>query len=107
VDRVVSPSFVNDVVEASIHLLTTLPAYGVYHCVNTGHATWFEVGCEIARLLGKPDGALKPVHVRDVPLPASRPVFAALSNAKLARAGFVMPSWQDAIARYLSTVPSA
>ena len=107
VDRVVSPSFVNDVVEASAHLLRTLPASGVYHCVNTGHATWFEVGREIARVLGKTEGALEPVHVRDVPLPASRPVFAALSNAKLARTGFVMPSWQDAIARYLSSAPSA
>ena len=107
VDRVVSPSFVNDVVEASAYLLRTLPASGLYHCVNTGHATWFEIGREIARVLGKTERALKPVHVRDVPLPAARPVFAALSNAKLARAGFVMPSWQDAIARYLSSAPSA
>lgn len=107
VDRVVSPSFVNDVVGASAHVLRTQPACGVYHCVNTGHATWFEVGREIARLLGKTDAALKPTYVRDVPLPAARPRFAALSNAKLARAGFVMPSWQDAIARYLSSAPSA
>lgn len=103
VDRVVSPSYVHDVAEASAHLLKTLPQYGLYHCVNAGHATWFEVGREIARLLGKSEAALKPVHVHDVALPAPRPVFAALSNAKLARAGFAMPSWQDAIARYLST----
>ncbi|HEX6215701.1 MAG TPA: dTDP-4-dehydrorhamnose reductase [Vicinamibacterales bacterium] len=102
VDRVVSPSYVHDVADASAHLLKTLPQYGLYHCVNAGHATWFEVGREIARLLGKSEAALKPVHVRDVALPAPRPVFAALSNAKLARAGFAMPSWQDAIARYLS-----
>ena len=102
VDRVVSPSYVSDVVEASVHLLRTRPASGVYHCVNTGHATWFEVGREIARVLGRPETSLKPVYVRDVQLAASRPVFAALSNAKLASAGFAMPSWQDAIARYLS-----
>lgn len=102
VDRVVSPSYVSDVVEASVHLLRTRPASGVYHCVNTGHATWFEVGREIARVLGRPETSLKPVYVRDVRLAASRPVFAALSNAKLASAGFAMPSWQDAIARYLS-----
>lgn len=102
VDRVVSPSYVSDVVEASVHLLRTRPAAGVYHCVNTGHSTWFEVGQEIARVLGRPETSLKPVCVRDIQLAASRPVFAALSNAKLARAGFAMPSWQDAIARYLS-----
>ena len=107
VDRVVSPSFVTDVVAATAYLVRTQPAFGVYHCVNTGHATWFEVGREIARRLGHTDAALTPIHVRDVPLPAARPRFAALSNAKLARAGFVMPSWQDAIARYLSSAPSA
>jgi dTDP-4-dehydrorhamnose reductase len=107
VDRVVSPSFVLDVVEASAHLLRTAAPFGVYHCVNSGHATWFEVGREIARLLGKPAEALQPIHVKDVVLPASRPQFAALSNAKLAGAGFVMPSWQDAIARYLRSVVPA
>jgi len=106
VDRVVSPSFVADVSEASAHLLRTGPTSGVYHCVNTGHATWFDVGREIARMLGKPDSVLKPIRVNDVVLPASRPQFAALDNAKLASAGFAMPSWQDAIARYLATLPA-
>lgn len=104
VDRVVSPSFVADVADASLHLMRTAAPYGVYHCVNSGHATWFEVGREIARLLGKPESALKPIGVSDVVLPASRPRFAALDNGKLAAAGFVMPAWQDAIARYLSAV---
>jgi dTDP-4-dehydrorhamnose reductase len=107
VDRVVSPSFVTDVVAASAHLLATRPAPGVYHCVNTGYATWYEVGREIARLLGKPEASLKPTSVRDVPLRASRPQFAALNNAKLAQAGFRMPSWQDAMARYLKSKVSA
>jgi dTDP-4-dehydrorhamnose reductase len=107
VDRVVSPSFVADVAEASAYLLREEPPSGVYHCVNTGHATWFNVGREIARVLGKPESALKPIGVNDVVLPASRPQFAALDNAKLAAAGFVMPAWQDAIARYLSTLPAA
>ena len=101
VDRVVSPSFVNDVVDATRHLLRTRPAFGTYHCVNSGHATWLDVGREIARLLGKSDQSLKPVRVKDVSLPAPRPQYAALSNAKLAATGFVMPTWQDAIARYL------
>ena len=106
VDRVVSPSYVTDVVDALDHLLRTRPSYGVYHCVNSGYTTWFELGREIARVLGKSEASLKPVHVRDVVLPARRPVFAALDNAKLARTGFLMPAWQDAIARYLSTMPA-
>jgi dTDP-4-dehydrorhamnose reductase len=102
VDRVVSPSYVADVVEATIFLLKATPAHGLYHCVNSGHATWFAVAEEIARRLGKAPTALKPISVNDLSLPAPRPQFAALSNEKLARAGFSMPSWQDAIGRYVS-----
>jgi dTDP-4-dehydrorhamnose reductase len=107
IDRVVSPSFVADVVAASAHVLRTEPAFGVYHCVNTGYATWHEVGREIARLLGKTEASLKPTSVHEVTLRASRPQFAALSNAKLAAAGFTMPPWQDAMARYLKSKAAA
>ena len=101
-DRVVSPSFVDDVVDATGHLLRSKSAAGLYHCVNTGFGTWLEVGREIARLLDQPETTLQPVSVRDVRLRASRPLFAALNNAKLARAGYAMPSWQDALQRYLA-----
>lgn len=101
VDRVVSPSFVPDVVDASAFMLRARPAAGVYHCVNSGHATWLEVGQQIVQHLGGSETSLKPVSVNDVKLRAARPQFAALSNAKLASAGHEMPTWQDAIGRYL------
>ena len=102
VDRVVSPSFVPDVAEASAFILRTAPKAGLYHCVNSGHATWFAVGQEIVKRLGGSDALLKPISVNDVKLKASRPQFAALNNAKLAMAGHKMPTWQDAIGRYIS-----
>ena len=101
IDRVVSPSFVADVADASAFILRTRPAAGVYHCVNSGHATWLAVGQEIVKQLGASDELLKPVSVNDVTLRAARPQFAALSNAKLATVGYQMPTWQDAIGRYL------
>jgi dTDP-4-dehydrorhamnose reductase len=102
-DRVVSPSFVADVADASAFVLRTRPEPGLYHCVNSGHATWLTVGQEIVKHVGGSDASLKPISVNDVKLRASRPQFAALSNEKLARAGYVMPSWQDAIGRYLAS----
>lgn len=104
VDRVVSPSFVDDVSDASAFVLRTAPEPGVYHCVNSGHATWLAVGQEIVAHLGGSSALLKPISVKDVSLPAPRPQFAALDNAKLARAGYVMPTWQDAIRRYLAAI---
>ena len=101
IDRVVSPSFVADVAGASAFMLRTRPAAGVYHCVNSGQATWLEVGQEIVKSLGASDALLKPISVNDVTLRAARPQFAALSNAKLTKVGYQMPTWQDAIGRYL------
>ena len=98
-DRTVSPSYVVDVAAAT-HALVERGEPGLYHCVNSGFATWFEVAQAIASQLGLA-GDIDAMSVKDLPLPAPRPQFAALSNAKLERAGVQMPSWQDAIARYL------
>jgi len=100
-DRVVSPSFVDDVVTATEALLARGIAGGVYHCVNSGHATWHAVAQEIAAVLGL-QPRLAPVRLADVVMRARRPRFCALSNAKLAGAGIPMPSWQDALRRHLS-----
>jgi dTDP-4-dehydrorhamnose reductase len=100
VDRTVSPSYVVDVAKATRALLECAAPYGLYHCVNSGHCTWHELGLEIAWLLGV-EGRLVPVEVASMKLRADRPRYCALSNRKLAAAGFEMPTWQDALARYL------
>jgi dTDP-4-dehydrorhamnose reductase len=102
-DRVVTPSYVADVVDATMRLLERRAAAGLYHCVNSGETTWLALGQEIARLLGRSDARLRPVQMADVQLRAQRPQYCALSNAKLADAiGGPLPSWQDAIARHLA-----
>jgi dTDP-4-dehydrorhamnose reductase len=100
VDRTVTPSFVEDVSVATRSLLESEAPSGIYHCVNSGVTTWYELGEEIARLLGR-KATLLPVKVADVTLRARRPQYAALSNDKLRRAGVAMPTWQDAVKRYL------
>lgn len=100
-DRVASPSYIDDVAGAAAHLLAGRAAFGLYHCVNSGHATWLALGQEIARVLGRPATSLKALSVDDVKMLARRPRFAALSNQKLAAAGYRMPPWQDAIRRHL------
>jgi dTDP-4-dehydrorhamnose reductase len=76
---------------------------GLYHCVNSDQCTWLEFVQELARQL-KLEPRLRPVRLADVKLRAVRPRYCALSNAKLASVGIVMPPWRDAVARYLSTV---
>jgi dTDP-4-dehydrorhamnose reductase len=101
VDRVVSPSYVVDVAAATRYLVERGAAPGLYHCVNTGHASWRDVATEAARLLGVP-ARLQPITLEQVQLRAPRPRFCALSNQKLADAGFKMPNWRDALARWLN-----
>lgn len=100
-DRVVSPSYVDDVARATRHLVDAGAAPGLYHCVNSGMATWHEVALEAARILGVTP-RLQLVTMEQMGLKASRPRFCALSNRKLAEAGFTMPAWQDALGRWLA-----
>ncbi len=100
-DRTVSPTYIDDCAAATLALLERRSVPGLYHCVNSGAATWHEVGLEAARLLGV-EPRFEVVAVADVTLPAARPQYCALSNAKLnAAIGFTMPTWQDALGRYL------
>jgi dTDP-4-dehydrorhamnose reductase len=100
VDRVVSPSYVWDVTAATAALLRMPPAAGVYHCVNSGAATWHELAEEVRRQMGV-EATLEAIRVSEMKLPAARPRYCALSNEKLRRAGVDMPAWQDAIGRAL------
>jgi dTDP-4-dehydrorhamnose reductase len=99
-DRVVSPSYVHDVAHAVRYLVTSGAQPGLYHCVNSGHATWYDIAVEAARLLGVP-ARLQPVTLDTVAFKAPRPRFCALSNRRLAAAGYAMPAWNDALQRWL------
>ena len=99
-DRIVTPTHIGDAAAATLALLERQAEPGLYHCVNSGACTWLELATEAARLLGLPPN-FEAVHFADVQLPAARPQYCALSNAKLAAAAFVMPPWQDALARGL------
>lgn len=103
-DRVVSPSYVDDLAAATRFVVERGAAGGLapglYHCVNSGHATWDEVAREAARQLGvRPK--FRTMAMRDAALRAPRPRYCALDNSKLAAAGFPMPAWQDALRRWL------
>jgi dTDP-4-dehydrorhamnose reductase len=103
-DRTVTPTYVVDAARATRQLIETAAPAGVYHCVNSGAAcTWLELARELARQLGV-EPRLIPVRQADLSLRAERPNYCALSNVKLLSAGVVMPTRQDAFARYLSVI---
>jgi len=52
-DRTVTPSYVVDVADATMKMIQSRPAPGLYHCVNSGPTTWVGVAEEAARLLSR------------------------------------------------------
>jgi dTDP-4-dehydrorhamnose reductase len=102
VDRTVSPTYVPDAVNATAELVERELEYGVYHCVNGGHTTWYELAQEIAGQLGAPEADIVAMHADDLPVVAPRPRFCALANRKLSSGGITMPTWRSAIARHIA-----
>jgi dTDP-4-dehydrorhamnose reductase len=101
-DRTASPSFVFDVATATRSVMEH-GAPGLYHAVGSGHCTWYELGLAAATALGcEATAKLVPVKSSDIPLRASRPQYAALSNAKLSAIALI-PTWRDALERYIAT----
>lgn len=105
-DRIVSPSYMPDVARATRHLVDSQSAAGLYHCVNSEAASWKQVAEEAARVLGV-EPRLVERTTSQVTLRAQRPTYCALSNRKLARAGCEMPSWRDALRRWIEGASAA
>ncbi len=101
IDRTATPSYVPDVVRASMSLLNAGAPYGIYHCVNTGATTWFNLAAHIAASLGC-QSAVHPVTTAELTPVARRPRYCALANAKLEAAGVEMPRWEAALERHLA-----
>jgi len=99
-DRTITPSYIPDIARATRQLVESNAPTGLYHCVNTGQCTWVEFAREMARLLGL-EPRVTPVRMADMKLRASRPLYCALSNAKLRGLGIGMPMWQDSLKQYL------
>lgn len=99
-DRTVSPSYAPDIAAAVRLLLEGDAAGGLYHCVNSGAATWDAIAREAAAILGV-EPRLKPITLDGLALAAPRPKYCAMAPSKLAAAGAPMRPWQDALRAWL------
>jgi dTDP-4-dehydrorhamnose reductase len=99
-DRTVSPSYAPDIALAVRRLLEGAAVPGLYHCVNSGTASWDEIALEAASLLGV-EPKLRPITLDALTLAAPRPKYCALDTSKIAAAGAPMRSWQEALRAWL------
>jgi dTDP-4-dehydrorhamnose reductase len=104
VDRTVTPTYTPDIAAATRAVLEKRLPHGTYHCVNEGPASWLDVAAEAARHFGI-ELRMRELTLAILNAPAPRPRYCALSAARLAASGIVMPGWRDALARRLADAP--
>jgi dTDP-4-dehydrorhamnose reductase len=93
------PTYSVDLARAIIKLCRT-GACGIVHTTNTGDCSWFEFAREIIKGSGL-STVVRPVSSQQMARPALRPAYSVLSAKSLQQYGIVMPTWPDALNRYL------
>ncbi len=96
-DAVVSPTYIPDLVNASLDLLID-GERGVWHLANPGAIAWADLARMTAKLAGVEAGRVIARPMRDLGFAAPRPSYSVLGSER----GVLLPSLDDAIARYLS-----
>ncbi len=77
-------------------------SHGIYHLTNQGFTTRIDYTREILRQAGFASVRVNPITSEETKRPALRPANSQLENARLKREGLpLLPTWQDAIRRYL------
>ena len=93
------PTYTVDLARAIIELCRK-NAQGIVHITNQGDCTWFDFAQEIVRKTGLAT-KINPTTSDKFVRPAKRPKYSVLSNASLKQYQITMPTWQDALQRYL------
>lgn len=101
-DEVNSLTYAEDLAAAVKRLLAEHYAFGVYHLINSGSASWYEFAAEIFKLSGR-TVKLTAVPGGEFPRPARRPKKSVLVNSKFP----ALRPWQAALREYLTQVQNA
>jgi len=98
-DQILTPTYTADLAQATRDLILT-GRYGLYHVSSEGQCSWYDFTRYIFETAGL-DAKLSPVKSSEFASPVRRPANSVLSKAKLRAVGVSIPSWKDALLRYL------
>ena len=101
-DQIGTPTYTYDLARLLVDMAET-DKYGYYHATNEGgYISWYDFTCEIYRQAGLTT-KVTPVTTAEYGLSkAARPFNSRLDKSKLTENGFTpLPTWQDALSRYL------
>jgi len=100
-EQTVAPTSTDDLSKAVLALAAN-PGFapGLYHLVNEGECSWYELTAAIMQILGLP-AKVVPVDRGGRTGSMRRPLYSVLANHKARRLGVALPPWRDALERYL------
>ena len=101
-DQIGTPTYTFDLARLLVDMCET-EKYGYYHATNEGgYISWYDFCVEFYKQYGL-STKIVPVTTQEYGLSkASRPFNSRLDRTKLVEAGFApLPTWQDAVRRYL------
>lgn len=101
-DQIGTPTYTFDLARLLVDMCET-EKYGYYHATNEGgYISWYDFCVEFYKQYGLKT-KVTPVTTEEYGLSkAARPVNSRLDKSKLTEAGFTpLPTWQDAVSRYL------
>ena len=104
-DQIGTPTYTYDLARLLVDMIET-DKYGYYHATNEGgYLSWYDFTREIFRQAGRSTEVI-PVTTEEYGLSkAARPFNSRLDKSKLVEKGFEpLPSWQDALGRYLAEI---
>ncbi len=100
-DQIMSPTYSLDLANKIKEIMEKLPAFGIYHITNQGSCSWYEFAKEILENMGL-KANLDKITAAESGSKVIRPKISVLKNTALLSAGInLLPSWQDAVGRYL------
>ena len=105
-DQVGCPTFSRDLAVAARNLLGAR-ARGTVHFSSEGETSWFDLARYVLARCGLPAALLSPARTRELPYPAPRPAYGALSKEKYRAITGVSPRpWEEAVGEYLEMIAS-
>jgi dTDP-4-dehydrorhamnose reductase len=106
-DEVSNPTFAGDLAESLVALIDKRPA-GILHLTNEGSVNRFGLARAVVETAGGDPEMIQPTSTEEFlsryPLPAKRPVNSSLANNRARELGVSLPTWRDAIDRYVPTL---
>ena len=104
-DQIVNVAYTVDLAIAIVAMMKQNDKFGLYHLVNRGSCTWFEVATEINTLLGHPAQFITSIETKDFYTNLKRPQDTSLNVSKVQnKFNIEIPMWRSGIFRFLQEI---